>query len=576
LTALRRALWSIGLAGLAFGALALVLVAESDHAPNKTASSVAGTVVGLSFIATGLFAWWRRPENRFGSLMVAVGFAFYLGALQMANNSVLFTIGLIFGALYIAVIVHMLLAFPTGRVDPGWPARLVVAAYALCLALPLAIGLFREDCTECFDGPAPPNELFLTEQPALADAIEATGNLVAALLLVGLAVLLVRRWRGWSPVQRRSATPVAWTGLLFAIGLGVGVAVDAIGAPSDVVSVVLLVSVVALPYAFLAGLLRSRYSRSAAVAELAGRLQGAPHPREALAEALGDPSLRLVYRRTGRDTWVYADGTPADLPADRTVTVLERDGEAIGALVHDPALDEEPQLLRAAAGAASLALDNERLAAELRARVTELEESRTRGVAAGLAERRRLERDLHDGAQQRLVALALQLGLARERVARDPDGAAALLDGAREELAHALEELRELARGIHPAVLTERGLPAALEALADRAPLPVAVDDIPDVRLPAPVEATAYFVVAESLTNVARYAAAHEAHVSVVRRNGSAVVEVRDDGVGGADPASGTGLTGLADRLSALDGRLEVHSPPGEGTIIRATIPCGS
>jgi signal transduction histidine kinase len=193
-----------------------------------------------------------------------------------------------------------------------------------------------------------------------------------------------------------------------------------------------------------------------------------------------------------------------------------------------------------------------------------------------MAERRRLERDLHDGAQQRLVALSLQLGLARAQIDSDPPATSRMLDAAREELRQALEELRELARGIHPAVLTDRGLDAALESLADRTPVPVALDESPAERLPAPVEAAAYFVVAESLTNVARYARAHEAHVRVCRRDGTAVVEVRDDGVGGADAAGGTGLRGLADRLAALDGSLEVLSPPGGGTLVRATIPCAS
>jgi signal transduction histidine kinase len=192
-----------------------------------------------------------------------------------------------------------------------------------------------------------------------------------------------------------------------------------------------------------------------------------------------------------------------------------------------------------------------------------------------MEERRRLERDLHDGAQQRLVSLSLQLGLARSRVDSDPAAAGRLLDAARDELNQALAELRELARGIHPAILTDRGLDAALVALADRAPVRVALDETPSERLPGAIEAAAYFVVAESLTNVAKYAGAAEAHVSVSRHNGHAVVEVRDDGIGGADAAHGTGLSGLSDRLAVLDGRLEVHSPPGEGTLVRATIPCG-
>jgi signal transduction histidine kinase len=193
----------------------------------------------------------------------------------------------------------------------------------------------------------------------------------------------------------------------------------------------------------------------------------------------------------------------------------------------------------------------------------------------GLEERRRLERDLHDGAQQRLVSMALNMRLARTRLRDDPNAAEMLLDAAGEELEAALEELRELARGIHPAVLTDRGLDTALETLARRAPVPVELGRVPRGRLPEAVELAAYFVVAEALTNVAKYAEASHATVNVDRHNGRLLVEVADDGVGGANPEKGTGLRGLADRLAVIEGRLEVDSKPGEGTTIRARIPCG-
>jgi signal transduction histidine kinase len=226
-------------------------------------------------------------------------------------------------------------------------------------------------------------------------------------------------------------------------------------------------------------------------------------------------------------------------------------------------------------GAGVLEAENERLDSELRARVEELRASRQRIVEAGVAERRRLERDLHDGAQQRLVSLALALRMARAKVGADPAGAAELLDGASEELELALAELRELARGIHPAVLSDRGLGAALEALAGRAPLPVELSHSAGDGIPDAVESAAYFVVAEALTNVAKYAQANAATVRVRRVNGDVEVAVADDGIGGADPERGSGLRGLADRLSALDGRLLVDSPAGRGTTVRAVIPCG-
>jgi signal transduction histidine kinase len=256
----------------------------------------------------------------------------------------------------------------------------------------------------------------------------------------------------------------------------------------------------------------------------------------------------------------------------RAVTEIEQDGRRIAALVHDAALLDQPELVSAAGAAAALALENERLDAELRARYEDLRASRARLVDASDAARRKIERDLHDGAQQRFVSLALTLRLARNRL--DPSSeAAGLVDRGLDELDAGLSELRELARGIHPAVLSERGLAPAIESLAARAPVPVEVSVLPAQRLPPPVETAAYFLVAEALTNVARYAQASEADVAVTRENGRAVIEVRDDGVGGADPGSGSGLRGIADRVAALDGRLHVESPVGGGTVVRAEIP---
>jgi signal transduction histidine kinase len=250
------------------------------------------------------------------------------------------------------------------------------------------------------------------------------------------------------------------------------------------------------------------------------------------------------------------------------------DDAPVAALVHDPVLLERRALLAATAAAARLALENERLQAELRAQLAELCVSRARIVSAGDEERRRLERDLHDGAQQRLLSLGLALQLARAKLGPDANGAAELLTEADVELRAALDELRELARGIHPAVLTEHGLAAALHVLAERSPVPVAIGELPEHRLPPPTEAAAYFLVSEALTNVAKYAHASRVRVRVAHDHERVLVDVDDDGVGGADPARGSGLRGLADRVHALDGELELESEPGGGTHLRAEIPC--
>jgi signal transduction histidine kinase len=256
------------------------------------------------------------------------------------------------------------------------------------------------------------------------------------------------------------------------------------------------------------------------------------------------------------------------------VTILGPAEAPVAALVHDPVLLERRALLNAAGAAARLALENERLQAELRAQLAELRASRARIVTAGDEERRRLERDLHDGAQQRLLSLGLALQLARGQLGPDANGAAEILAEADGELHAALEDLRELAHGIHPAVLTEQGLGPALQTLAERSPVPVTIVELPDGRLPAPAEAAAYFLVSEALANIVKYARASRARVSVARVNGGVLVEVDDDGVGGADPERGSGLRGLSDRVHALDGKLEVESPPGRGTRLHAEIPC--
>jgi signal transduction histidine kinase len=210
--------------------------------------------------------------------------------------------------------------------------------------------------------------------------------------------------------------------------------------------------------------------------------------------------------------------------------------------------------------------------AVLEATVTELQDSRARIIAAADAERRRLERDLHDGAQQRLVALSMTLGMAKRRLARGED-VGDLVTGADAQLHAAIAELRDLARGIHPAVLTDRGLAAALRDLAARAAVPVELASVPDKRLPDPVEAAAYFTVCEALTNVVKYAQADRARIEVARDNGVLTIAVADDGVGGASPGAGSGLRGLSDRLGALGGALDVESSPGAGTVLRARIP---
>jgi signal transduction histidine kinase len=317
----------------------------------------------------------------------------------------------------------------------------------------------------------------------------------------------------------------------------------------------------------------------AAVGELLVRLQQDPAPEHlerALARVLRDPTLSVAFWLPEYESFAALDGRPVEVTADapgRAATPIDREGQRIAVLLHDEALLSHPGLLGAVAAAAGLSLENARLQAELRARLDELRNSRTRIIEAAQDERRRLERNLHDGAQQRLVTLSLELAMLETRFAGDT-GAREQIGQLRGELASSLDELRELARGLHPAVLSDHGLAVALEGLVARAPLPVALHMQLADRLPSTHEVAAFYLVSESLANVAKYAAASSVKIDVARSGGRLVVEIADDGCGGATTDQGSGLRGLADRVEALDGRLRVWSPEGGGTRVRAEIPC--
>jgi signal transduction histidine kinase len=539
-------------------------------------------IVGWGFIGVGLFAWDRRPNNSVGSLMVATGFAWLLSWISASNTSVLFTAGVFLSSLYFVTAIHMLLAAPYGRGLSRWDRRIVTAAYLLVTVGLLPVYLFidpeKSDCHGC-----PENAILIEHNQTIVDVWGSLVNLVGIVLIVGVLVSLIRRWRRATRPERRLYAAVYAAGIALLIAAMGQLALQTAGFGEGAAEIAFILSIIPLalvPYLFLASFVRARVAQGGAVGELMAKLSAAPRAgrvRDALAEALEDPSLELLFWLPEQGHYVDARGRKYELPFGnpaRAVTKVDRDGQCVAAIVHDATLPQMRGHVEAVGAAAGLALENERLDAELRAKIAELRGSRERMLQIGLEERRRLERDLHDGAQQRLVSMALNIRLARAKLNEDPFAAEQLLASAGEELESALEELRELARGIHPAVLTDRGLGTALHTLANRAPVPVELGELPDERLPEAVELAAYFVVAEALTNVAKYAEASHATVQVERENGRVVVEVSDDGVGGADPGRGTGLRGLADRLAVIEGRLQVDSEKGHGTTVTARIPC--
>ena len=822
----------LGTAAVVAGLGAAVLVSTSDHTDAAVIPFV--LPVGWAFVAAGLVAWTRQPDNRVGPLMVAVGFAWCLNGLSAADSSFVFTIGLALELVAYGFLVHLLVAYPSGRLDSRVGLLIVVLAYLTVTVCHWAWLLFapfpNEDCTDC-----PVNELLVSDRPGVAEALDLFSSLLGIAVLVATVVYFALRWRRGTPHARRVLAPVAAAGSAFLLALVAVVAAAIFSSRvADALFWLVLVTLVAVPVAFLVGLLRSRLA-TAGASRLLLETSETPSPQEAeegLRRALNDPTLRLYHWLPARGVYVDTAGNKVELPEDgdgRVTTRIEYDDRPIAAIVHDESLRQEQEVVEAVAATARLAIEKDRLQAELRTRLDELQRerdfirtaidtapalfavvdlegrivrfndtwteitgfadtdeirgrtfwdafidpgeagdvrsaiaaaaaggapserentvvtrtgerlilswcptplldaegkprllvtgtdvterrrqeqiiererdylntianaipsflvvvaedgqltkgplnaaaqnalgfsdadvrlrdfvdtliapedrerarghlaeivsaghadeiecrwltssgerlpvawsgvtlggtpgdertlyliqavdvterrrhedelraSRARLVEAGDLERRRLERNLHDGAQQRLVTLSLTLRLIESRVRGDPD-AVGLLAGAREELARALEELRELARGLHPAVLSDHGLRAAVSALADRSMVPVDVDNDIDERLPEHVEVAAYFVVSEALANVQKYAEASSVTIALGRDDGVAVVEVSDDGVGGADPSGGSGLRGLADRVEALGGRLEIESAPGAGTSVRARIP---
>jgi signal transduction histidine kinase len=552
------------------GALIVVTTSPVDQNGNIVVVELAVT---WTFVASGLVAWSRRPENRTGELMVLIGLTWLGGELSVASNGWLFAAGFPIYAVFFGTAVTLVGVYPEGVARTRLQRGVVAAGWgvAALIVLQLPFGE-RHDAAKCRG--CDPNPVRIVHSQTLSDvtgALPVLAGMAVAVLAIGT---LIAAYRRSTPSRRRTLAPVVLAATItvacFVLGETAGIVdhglVHAGGALADV-------GLIALPIGFTTGLLRERLFRSTALGDLVGRLGTASSPAELqaiLADTLRDPDLRLAFWLPDRHHFVDVGGDLIEVGPG--ATRVEHEQRPVGMILHDPVLGEDPALIESVAAVAGLALERARLETELRVRLEELAASRARIVQATYDARRRLERDLHDGAQQRLVALALSLRMARVTVAGN-EAAEQALDAAQQDLQTALAELRELARGIHPAVLTERGLEPALRALADRAPVPVDVETRLPERLPPRIEAAAYFVVSEALANVAKHAPAASANVIVARRNGEVVVRIDDDGPGGADPANGSGLSGLRDRVEALDGRLEVLTTPGAGTTVMAGFP---
>ena len=588
-----------GIALAAGGALALACMAisvaaamEAPAHPGLVAAARA-SMVGVP-IAVGLYAWYSRLNERFGLLLVAAGGCWFATTLAESSDAVLYTVGRTAGWGAEILLVYLFLSFPSGRLVARADRLLVAATGAMVLTLFLPRLLLAErfelpsPYTSCVRD-CPPNALFaLDREPGVLDALLRPLGVVAVLLvMIAVVARLHSRAGAATPLARRTLTPVSSIATLRAGLLAVGICarwIDPAAWPAELTAWLLALAVPLIALAFLAGLVRWRLFAGRALERLSAALRAKPDLpglRRAFAEAFEDPSLELAFATTpAAEGWVDAAGRPLTLPepgSGRRVSPLVGRGAPPAAIVHDAALSDDPALLRAGLAMAGVVLENRRLEADAAAAMREVQASRARIAAGAERERRRIERDLHDGAQQRLVALRIELELAEELVRRDPERGARRLRQLEQEVDEALEELRALAHGVYPPLLADHGLADALRAVARRLAVRTEVDARAVGRYAPEVEGAVYFCVLEALQNVLKHA--RGARRVAVRLDGRAAGElrlsVRDDGAGVADGAlrAGAGITNMRDRLVALGGELEASSAPGVGTVVYGWVP---
>jgi signal transduction histidine kinase len=576
---MRAKLFLLVPAAIAAGIGATWLAAHAGTDRPTEPGPILTALVGASLIGCGLASWRERPENRLGPIMVLTGFIWFAGLLSEATSAPLYTLGVAIQYMFLCGFIYIVLSFPSGQLRTALDKAIVVLAIAGTLLQVVAM-LFGSGSGLRCGGGCGDNLIQIFHDNGLALTFLNLQRALGAVLTLTAVGLLSYRWLRASRPQRREVTWVLLAGNLTLLALTVTVVDDLLGNPlSSGPAKVWFLTLAFVPIAVLATFARRRLARGS-VAGLVVQLGGPTELadlRAALARALGDPSLDLAYWFPAEARYVTADGRPVEVPdanSARGSTLVERDGTPIAMLLHDPALEYNSGLVESVCAAAGLALENERLQAELRARLVELNRSRGRLVEATDAERRRIERNLHDGTQQRLVSIAMSLGLLESKLAPDQTDAAPIVREARTALTLALEELRELTQGIHPTLLVERGLPVALEELCRRAGLPAHLQVDLDVRLPDQVETAAYYFVSEALSNAVKHSHGSEIRVGVSYDGRTLTAEIADDGIGGAAVGAGSGLRGLADRVEALGGQFTVSSPPGRGTRLKAEIPC--
>lgn len=568
---LRRALLFLTLVVVVLSSLLFTNLLDGDQPVEYL---VFYTAVCWLWVATGVFAWWRRPSNGMGALMVWGGITLNLAAASSSPSIPVVTVGAVFATAPLSVMVHLLHAFPSGRVR-GRASRLtVIAGYFVCFVLQIPL--------YAFDVAAAGLPWFVADRPDLLGLGTVVQALAGTAVMVVTTVILAGRLRRAQRFQRRVLIPLFGYGVLAVlwIPLSANLLGRVFGLPFEIVILTQLVVIAGIPVAFAAAVFRGGFARTGELQELSSWLGSGDDQRSelggALSSVLGDPSLELAFRVAGQQRWVDAEGSTVELPpqsrTDRAWVGIDLSGTTIAAIVYDADLIDDPELVRAAGRVVALGVDRERLTAALRVSERSLRRSRERIVQTADQERRRIAQDLHDGLQVTLVLLALDAQQVANslQVGTEPREHATEL---RQRIDAAAAELRALVHAVMPSTLVERGLVAATEDLLDRLPMRSSLH-LHDVGpLPTAIQSSAYFVVAEAVANVVKHAQAGRVSVDLAVRDGVLTVQVQDDGRGGASIDNGTGIRGLVDRVDVLGGALELDSTPGGGTRITAVLP---
>ena len=588
----RRVRGAVGVVGLVAGIGAGLLLATSDHLERPAEYGVEVAVIVTSSVAAALYWLTRRPGNRIGVLLLAYAVATAGIALQGASSPLLHSLGVLFDAPLFLLGWWLVLAFPLGRLK-GALERVLVWAVAIALLTSFVPWFFFSPvvsggaplagCTaDC-----PANPLMIADRPSIADSVGTTEQYYSVFVGGAIALGLLYRLVLAARPRRRALFPVYLPALLLIVPFVVfhAAAAGLVSLDADTYDTVgwfVTAGRTTLALGFLVAIAQATVYAGLSLRTIMSRVghgRDAAHLRALVAEALDDPELELAFDTGASGAFVDSRNRPLDverLGAGRAATPFLQDGRVAGYILHDEALSTDPELVQAAGQAVLLSLESGRLESELESKVEALRRSRDRIVAAGETERRRIERDLHDGAQQRLMAIQVKLAMAAERA--EDDGLATQLEAIRLDVADAVEELRTLSHGIYPSILLERGVADALRSVAMTAPLGIQVADDGLGRCPASIETAIYFCALEAIQNTIKHAGPG-ARVSVLlrRRVGTVEFAISDDGVGirNGGPSDGVGLVSMEDRIGAVGGELEIDSTPGRGTTIRGTVPDG-